>query len=92
MDFKNYILSSIIDNKVVIKLKVSSGAKNTEFFDIMSDGVIKVRVKSIREKGKANKELFSYLSKYLDIKNSQISFISGETDSFKNILIDFSKK
>lgn len=92
MDFKNYILSKVIDNKVIIKVKVSSGSKSTEIFDIMDDWIIKIRVKSIREKWKANKELLIYLSKFLCIKSHQILIISWETDSNKKILIDFSKK
>lgn len=92
MDFKNYILSNIKDNKVILRVKVSSWAKVTEFYDVMSDWTIKIRIKSIREKWKANKELFSYLSKVLDVRNSKISFISWETDSFKIILVDFSEK
>ncbi len=92
MDFKNYILWLKQEDKIVLKIKVTSSAKNTEIFDLMDDHTLKIRVKSVREKWKANKELISFLSDFLSVKLSQISIISWITDNNKKILIDFSEK
>ena len=48
---------------------------------------LKVSVISVPEKGKANSELVSWLSKQLKIAKSDINIISGELDRYKKILI-----
>lgn len=54
-----------------------------------ADGVefLKINVISVPEKGKANKELVSFLAKQLHIAKSNIQIISGETDRYKKILV-----
>lgn len=46
---------------------------------------MKVSVVSVPEKGKANKELVSWLSKRLKLAKSEICFVSGEFDKYKKI-------
>lgn len=49
---------------------------------------LKVSVISVPEKGKANSELITWLSKQLKIAKSDIKIISGELDRYKKILIN----
>ena len=42
---------------------------------------------SVPEKGKANKELISFLAKKLGLAKSQITIVGGETDRYKKIRI-----
>ena len=51
------------------------------------EGCLKIRVKGIREKGKANKELISYLSDLLKMPRSDIILLQGNTKSKKKILL-----
>ena len=51
---------------------------------------LKLSVISVPEKGKANSELVSWLSKNLKIAKSDISIVSGELDRYKKILINSS--
>jgi len=73
-----------------IEVKVITGAKKEEI--IKEDNLrykVKIRVK--REKGKANKKLIEYLSKYFNVSKSKIKIIKGEYSNKKIINIDKTK-
>ena len=48
---------------------------------------LKIGVISVPEKGKANKELITFLAKKLKIAKSSIQIISGELDRWKKLAI-----
>ena len=50
--------------------------------------VIKVKVTSPPEGGKANKELLEVLSKWLGVKKSKVKIVSGETSRKKLIEVE----
>lgn len=52
-----------------------------------SETFIKINVISVPEKGKANKELLEFLSKYLKISKSSMEIVSGELDRWKKVVI-----
>ena len=47
------------------------------------NGVLKVKVCAVPEKGKANKAVIELLAKYYGVKKSQVFLLSGETSSHK---------
>lgn len=51
------------------------------------NGMLKVAVTQIAEKGKANKALVETLSRDLKLRKSQIELMSGETSAQKTFLI-----
>ena len=51
------------------------------------NGMLKVSVTQIAEKGKANKSLVGVIAKGLNLKRSQIELIAGETQPQKRFLI-----
>ena len=51
------------------------------------NGMLKVSVTQIAEKGKANKALAEVIAKGLGLKKSQVELLSGETQSQKKFLI-----
>ena len=51
------------------------------------DGVLRVSVTQVPEKGKANKAIVELLARELNVKKSQIMLIAGETSSQKRFLI-----
>ena len=76
---------------IIIRVRLtpnSSCCKVTGLFQT-PDGTtfLKVNIISVPEKGKANKELISWISKQLKIAKSDLSIISGELDRYKKILI-----
>ena len=51
------------------------------------DGMLKVAVTQIAEKGKANKALVDVLSKQLGLRRSQLELVAGETAAVKRFLV-----
>jgi uncharacterized protein (TIGR00251 family) len=51
------------------------------------NGMLKVSVTQVAEKGKANKSLIEVLAKALGLKRSQIELIAGETQPQKRFLV-----
>jgi len=51
------------------------------------NGMLKVSVTQIAERGKANKAIIEVLAKTLDLRRSQIELVSGELQSQKRFLI-----
>jgi len=52
-----------------------------------SDGFFKIYLKSVPEKGKANKELIVLLAKYLEISQKQVKIVKGEKSRNKIVEI-----
>ena len=71
---------------VILPVKGAPGSKKNEIRDV-TDGMLKVCCTQIPEKGKANKAILEVLAKLLKLKKSQISLVSGETDTRKKFLI-----
>lgn len=74
-------------NGVILPVKGAPGSKKNELRDA-TDGMLKVCCTQIPEKGKANRAILEVMAKALGVKRSQISLISGETDSRKKFLIE----
>ncbi len=78
-------------NKNYLRIKVIPNSNTNEIKEIMTDDsgeeTIKIKIKAVPEKGKANAELIKFLSKELEIKKSNISILSGKTDRIKLIKI-----
>ena len=89
---KNKTKKIQIQQKEYLRIKVIPKCNTTEVVKIMIDGegeeTIKIRLKAVPEKGKANKELIKFLSTELNINKNKISIISGKTDQLKLIRID----
>jgi len=52
---------------------------------------LKIKLKAFPEKGKANKELISFLAEKLNISKGNIKIISGETSNYKELSIEENK-
>jgi len=80
------------DNRYILRIRVTPNSSVSGFSDIYKDinnlEYLKVNLNSVPEKGKANQELIKLLSKFLKIKKSSFSVISGQTDRNKKILLD----
>lgn len=85
MQLKEYV--KFIDNKAYLRIKVTPRQSKTEFFQVMEDGTLKIRLKAIPEKWKANLELIRYLSEELNIPKAKIEIISGAGDEVKMVRI-----
>ena len=69
-----------MDNSEIFKIKVIPKSKKTEIISVMSDGTIKIRLRAIPEKWKANEELCDFLH---ETYGGEWEILSGKTDSRK---------
>lgn len=74
------------EGQLTFDIRVVPNKMQTKFVEIMSDEKIKINVAAIPEKGKANKEIQSYLSKIFGVTKGQI-VVQGTRSKDKKIKI-----
>jgi len=83
----NYKKELAEKRKIVIKFKIISKASKTEFLGLMDDNTVKLAVDEVAQKGKANNEIYSFLSKEFGVGKQDIKIISGKSSKLKLISI-----
>lgn len=82
------------NNGILLRVRLSPNSScckiNGIFTTPDNEDYLKISVISVPEKGKANSEIISWLSKQLKIAKSDFNIISGELDRYKKILINTS--
>ena len=73
---------------MLIRVKVRPKSKADEIVETMDDGTIKVRVKAVPEKGKANKAVVELLAKEYGVSKSDVEIVNGAADQIKLIKIN----
>ncbi|KKQ50014.1 MAG: hypothetical protein US69_C0001G0042 [candidate division TM6 bacterium GW2011_GWF2_38_10] len=71
---------------LIVEIKVVPNAKK-QAISLEQHGLIKCHLKSQPEKGKANEELISFLSKQLGLAKQQVQIMAGHTSKKKFIKI-----
>jgi uncharacterized protein (TIGR00251 family) len=107
LEFEKYIHGKINESKAnaenhfYLRVKVLPKSSKNEVVDIMDDETIKIRIKAVPEKGKANIELVKFLRKEIEgilrdrsgcvqchpVAKVGVGIISGKTDQVKLIKI-----
>lgn len=85
MILKDYI--NFKNNIWIIKFKITPKSNKNEFYSILDNWTLKVRIRAIPEKWKANKELIKFLAKELWIKKNMIEIISWSNNKVKVVKI-----
>ena len=75
------------ERDILVAVKVSTRAANSEIVGVADDGSLRVRVAGVPEKGKANQELRALLSRYFGVSKSNVQIVSGETSTHKRIRV-----
>ena len=78
---------SISGNEAKISLRVYPSASRNEMLGF-TDGVLRVRVSAPPIKGKANRELITFLSRLLIVDKGSVNIIKGHTTRNKVVVID----
>ena len=76
--------------KIILELRISPKSKESKIAHQMSDGRYKVYLKSAPEKGKANTELTKLLAKEFNLRQADVSIISGRSSKLKKISLKIS--
>jgi len=71
---------------VILPIRAQPGARRNGLRGV-HDGMLKVTVTQVAEKGKANQAIVEVLCKSLQLRRGQIELIAGETSPQKKFLI-----
>lgn len=71
---------------MIIQVKVNTSAKSPSIRFIQ--GVYEVKLKAVREKGKANEKIIETLASYFNISKSQVEILRGKSSTIKTIKIE----
>ena len=74
------------EDGVVLTVKVVPGGSRTAIAGEL-DGMVKIKVSAVPEKGKANRCLVEFLAKRLGLKKKSVSIISGQASPIKKVQI-----
>jgi hypothetical protein len=77
-----------LQQSICLKIKVTAKSGKHEFSDLMADGTIKIKLKAVRDKGKANAELIELLSDFFGVSRKNINILTGEKAAQKIIEIN----
>lgn len=69
-----------------LSVRVSPNAPRNEIAGF-AEGVLRVRVAAPPEKGKANRELISFLSRALDVDSGSLAVVRGHTGRSKLVAV-----
>ena len=72
---------------MIIQIKVTPNASKNQIIN-WQEGVLRLRIKGVPEKGRVNEELIKFLAKELGIAKSQIEIISGHNARLKRLKIE----
>ncbi|MFV0322107.1 MAG: DUF167 family protein [Alphaproteobacteria bacterium] len=80
------------NNQTLLHIRLTPNANTEDIVGIEADEYgqqfLKIRIRAVPEKGKANKALIAYIAKKTRIPKSKISLISGDTQRKKVLKID----
>ena len=65
------------DRKITVKIKISVNARKTEVKSIMTDKTLKISVAALPTKGKANKELITFLAGHFSVNKEDVNILKG---------------
>ncbi|CCE97718.1 DUF167 family protein [Sinorhizobium fredii] len=76
--------------RLTVRLTPNGGRDAIDGFETAADGEehLKVRVRAVPEKGKANEALIALLAKALGLARNRITLVSGDTQRKKILRID----
>lgn len=73
---------------LILRLKITPNSSKSELIlPTQNEEWARLKIAAVPEKGKANKAIIEFLSKYFAVRKSEITITSGETSSLKTILI-----
>jgi len=73
------------EGKIIFEAKILAGSRENKIVEVLGDNKVKIRIKAIREKGKANQTLIKFLEKEF---NANAFILGGKTNSIKRIKLE----
>lgn len=70
-----------------LKLRVTPKCPETCWAGVMDDGALKLRLRAVPERGKANEELIRFLAHELGVSRAHVRITAGGTSQTKQVRI-----
>lgn len=83
-DYKEKLAAS---GEVVLRVKVHPASRETRIKSILADGVIKIDLQKVPERGKANEALFEFLAQQFGVPAANIQILMGKFSGDKTVKI-----
>ena len=80
------------NGELYLKIKVIPNSSVSGIKEVMSDDTLKISLKAIPEKNKANKELIKFLASFFDIPKENVIILAGRTERIKLIKLSNENK
>jgi hypothetical protein len=77
----------ILPDRLVLRVRVSPGASKNDVQDVR-EGELWLRVAAAPEKGRANRELTSYVARLLGVPRSTVVLVAGASSRHKRLVLD----
>ena len=81
----------LVQKGLILRLRLTPNGSRDQIEGLLNRGydnrVVKVRVRAVPEKGKANKAVIKLIAKSIGLAQSKISLASGHKDRNKELLI-----
>jgi uncharacterized protein len=87
---EKYQHSLASQGEIYLKVKIKPGAKQSDVVEMLQSAkgeIVKINIKSLPEKGRANNELIRFLSKKFDVSAKNVKIISGSQTKLKLVKI-----
>ena len=75
------------EGSLVLEVKVIPRARAAEVSDVMTNGVLKVKVLAAPEKGRANDEVLALLAAFLQVPQRSLELLTGHATSQKRVRV-----
>jgi|tagenome__1003787_1003787.scaffolds.fasta_scaffold20931309_2 uncharacterized protein (TIGR00251 family) len=75
------------EGALLVAVKVTPRAATSEVVGLADDGTLRARIAALPEKGKANEELRSLLSRYFGVPKGNVVIVSGASSAHKRVRI-----
>jgi len=72
---------------IIFQIKVTPNAAKNQIIGY-EEGVLRLRIRGVPEKGRVNEELIEFLAETLNLAKSEIAILSGHTSRLKRLKIE----
>jgi len=87
MDLQPLLSKLQTEGKVAFQVRVIPRSPATAWSGVMADGVFKLKLAAVPEKGKANEELIRFLAAAFGVHRRQVEIVSGASSHAKLVRI-----
>jgi uncharacterized protein (TIGR00251 family) len=81
------LLSDLDDGRLAFVADLAPRASRTEVVGWSKEGHLKIRVKAAPVEGGANRQLIRFLSKLLDVRQSEVTIAAGAKSRTKRLVV-----